>query len=204
MVEVTHTDETVGADPDGTLWAGNVERIIMQEVIGDIWDYWLDMYLIAIPVNGFVKKNGRAVMGMGLAKQARERILGIDLVLGEAIKREGWANIYWLAPGIVSFPVKRDHAIYDGTSVVRHMRGRLTIGDPAPGWALKAETAIIESSLRKLQRLNRHVHVSTPYLIHYSNVVIPRVGCGAGELDWVVDVKPLCERCGDWLLVTSL
>jgi len=166
----------------------------MQEVIGDIWDYWLDMYLIAIPVNGFVKKNGRAVMGKGLAKQARERIPDIDLVLGKAIIRGGWSEIYQIAPGIVSFPVKRDHAIYDGTNVVRHMRGRLAIGDPAPGWALKAETAIIESSLGTLRN----------WYPTFERIVIPRVGCGAGELNWVVDVKPLCERCGDWLLVTSL
>jgi len=36
MVEVTHTDETVGADPDGTLWAGDVGR---SKKDGD--DSWL-------------------------------------------------------------------------------------------------------------------------------------------------------------------
>ena len=174
----------------------------MHEVVGDIWDYWLDMHLIAIPVNGFVRRDGRAVMGKGLAKQARERIPGIDLVLGRAIKHGGWYNIYQIAPSIVSFPVKRDGLIYDGDRVVRHMEGRFAVGDYVPGWALKAETTIIEDSLRDLRMLYRRLY--PPMADRMYKIVIPRVGCGAGELDWEMDVKPLCEKHGDWLWVTSL
>jgi len=171
----------------------------MKEVTGDIWDYWLDMYLVAIPVNGFVRRDGRAVMGKGPAKQAKERMPNIDLVLGKYIKRSGWSNVYQIAPGIVSFPVKRDGAVFDGRNAVRHMKGKYTIGDYVPGWALKAETAIIENSLKMLQKFYEN---SYPYMSEY--IVIPRVGCGAGELDWETDVKPLCEKYGDWLWVTSL
>lgn len=42
----------------------------MKEVYGDIWEYHKQGYWIVITTNGFVKKNGCAVMGRGVAKQA--------------------------------------------------------------------------------------------------------------------------------------
>ena len=33
------------------------------------------------------------------------------------------------------------------------------------------------------------------------DIVLPRPGCGAGELDWETQVKPLCAEYGDWLWV---
>ena len=59
----------------------------MKIVTGDIWKYPADV--ICIPTNGFIKRNGAAVMGRGVAKQATQRFIGIEFTIGEHLKWNG-------------------------------------------------------------------------------------------------------------------
>ena len=46
----------------------------MKEVTGNIWDYPAD--IVCITTNGSTTRNGSAVMGKGIALQAKERYPG--------------------------------------------------------------------------------------------------------------------------------
>jgi hypothetical protein len=165
----------------------------VKEVKGDIWSYWIESYPICITVNGCMRQDGCAVMGRGVAAQAARRIPELPARLGGLIVKYGWEKVYQIAPYILSFPVKRDQGVCDGSNVVHHMAHKFRPGDLVPGWALKAEVEIIADSLVLLHRW-------VGYFAR-DHIVLPRPGCGAGELDWETQVKPLCAKYGDWLWV---
>jgi hypothetical protein len=53
----------------------------------NIWKLWDEGYYIVIPTNIGWKRNGLAVMGAGLASQARDRFPGIDLEYGRWVQK---------------------------------------------------------------------------------------------------------------------
>jgi len=141
------------------------------EVVGDMWDYPLDIVQFCITTNGYVKTNKRAVMGKGCAKQARDRFPDIDLALGKKIKLNG--NIFqpiYISPFILSFPVKHH-------------------------WRDKADLDLIACSTLDLKKwaINRP----------QATIILPRPGCGNGQLDWEV-VKPIVSVLPDNVHVITL
>ncbi|NJD91051.1 MAG: ADP-ribose-binding protein [Geobacter sp.] len=76
----------------------------MLEIEGDIWKYY-GQNIIAITVNGSLTRDGRAVMGRGVAKQAADRIPGLAENLGGLITAHG-NHVFDLGNGIVSYPVE--------------------------------------------------------------------------------------------------
>lgn len=79
----------------------------MKEITGDLFDY----PVIVIPTNGVVKADGRLVMGAGVAKQAKDRYLNLDLYLGYQVSKKGnscyvFCNIDTF---IISFPTKDNY-----------------------------------------------------------------------------------------------
>lgn len=161
----------------------------MNIEIGDIWDKFGIVDAICITTNGFVKSNGAAVMGRGIASQAKEKFPGIDLKLGYFI------NSYGNIPGaiykdvktsIVSFPVKpMSRFIRNLNEVVSHQRLNFKIGDKVPGWALKADLELIEDAAYMLPIL------ADSY--NWDNIVLTKPGCKNGELSWDV-VRPILEN----------
>jgi hypothetical protein len=89
-------------------------------------------------------------------------------------------------PAIVAFPVKPTKST-DQRKIVAHMRGRIRT-KTIPGWAVRADTNIIERSARQLKKLADEKG--------WKKVIIPRPGCGYGELNWV-DVKSVIETILD-------
>lgn len=62
---------------------------------------------ICIPTNGNVKKDGKAVMGAGVAKLVRDAYPGCDAVLGGLLAARGHrVQQFWKEPCLVSFPTK--------------------------------------------------------------------------------------------------
>lgn len=83
----------------------------MREVNADLWSL-LDPKghtAICVTTNGFVKKNGNAVMGRGCALEATKQFPGIDEVLGRFLTAYG-NHVHRLHenPDIFSFPVKHN------------------------------------------------------------------------------------------------
>jgi hypothetical protein len=154
---------------------------------------------ICITTNGFVKKNGEAVMGRGCAKQALQRYPSISFTLGNRIVTGG--NKVHLrikededfGHAVYSFPVKprslvlaRDCDVRE--HVVGHMASRFKPGDRVPGWACKADIAIIRHSARMM--------VLTANDEKMKRIILPRPGAGAGELMWN-DVKEELDKILD-------
>lgn len=161
----------------------------MIERKGNLWDG----RVVVITTNGFVKRNGQCVMGRGCAKEATIRYPRIAYTLGQAIKRYGNRVIYLgqMPDGkhLLSFPVKPITIVNNGTNVVKHMAAKFRIGETVPGWAAKADLNIIRKSAIELRYgIDK---------LGFQEVYMPRPGCGAGELDWGKEVKPLLEEILD-------
>lgn len=162
----------------------------MREITGNLFDHIGTANIICITTNGFVKANGKCVMGRGCAKEATRRWPGIAKILGDRIKDRG-NTVHGLirddATIIASFPVKPVYGICkeDRSNVVRHMQNKFKPGDKVPGWACVADPMIIETSAQEIAEIvNRE---------RFKEIILPRPGCGAGELNWA-DIKPLLDK----------
>lgn len=136
----------------------------MREVTGDLWIVEADV--VVITTNGFIKKNGHAVMGRGVAKQALDRWPEISKILGDLLRDNG--NHIGIAHlGLV------------------HTGGRTIIFFPVKhNWFEKADLALITRSTRELVKLADRTGLH--------DVALPRPGCGNGKLNWEY-VKPILD-----------
>jgi hypothetical protein len=62
---------------------------MFREIKGDMWALARNYAAVCVTTNGVVKKDGRAVMGAGVALQATKEYLGCDMVLGQKLKLFG-------------------------------------------------------------------------------------------------------------------
>lgn len=108
----------------------------MREIVGNLWDYYREGFILCITTNGSLKKNGEAVMGRGCAAQAKHRFSGLPGLLGERIRR--WGNIL----GSIG-------------------ETRLTAFPTKNRWQDKSEIALIFQSAIALARLARHFPTTT-------------------------------------------
>lgn len=167
----------------------------------DIWKL-LDDDPNGIPVittNLFVKKNGEAVMGRGIALEAIKRFPELPKINGDINKmwHEHGADIS-IPPVVpiffdddetfVMFPVKPSTVIVakDKSNIVRYLRPKVQPGAVVPGWMSLARIDLIRNSMILLKEL------ATTALID-SRFYCPLFGCGAGELNWHKDVAPVIE-----------
>lgn len=144
----------------------------MIEITGNVWKELGVADIILIPTNGFVKRNGKAVMGAGVALQALKRMPGIDVALGARILEHGnvishvfnyVTNSNSQVPVVTeiwSFPVKHN-------------------------WYENADIDLIRKSAKRL------MEILDIYPWKADRVVLPKPGCGNGCLHWEFDVKPV-------------
>lgn len=112
---------------------------MMKFIKGNIWDFHEKGKWICIPTNGFVKKNGRAVMGAGLALDCKRKFPDFDELLGKFIKRYGNTPIMFPNHRVMSFPVKIN-------------------------WWEKADLLLIEKSAIYVSRFLNHLAVDRVFL----------------------------------------
>ena len=125
-----------------------------------------------ITTNGFVKKNGEAVMGAGVAKQAKMHFPKLPAAVGKVISTLGnhVAPVYMAADlTLFSFPVKHN-------------------------WWEPADLELIERSAGELvEWINDISEVKqTRGADPIERVALPRPGCGNGQLEWI-DVRPVIK-----------
>ncbi len=156
-----------------------------------IW-FMLDKFdAICVTTNGYVryrKERPRAVMGRGVAYQLRVWMPDAEYRLGKHLVQNG--NV----PGvlgrinsttIVSFPVKKECGIWP-CEVVGHVPSRkFSPGDRIPGFWLKADPETIRKSAHELATLIKKEG--------WQKVLLPKPGCGAGELRWKDVARVLAE-----------
>lgn len=76
----------------------------MLEALGDIWEY-SDASVIVITTNGSLTRDGRAIFGHGVARQAALRFPDLAGNLGRLLAERG-NHVFDLGCGLVSFPVE--------------------------------------------------------------------------------------------------
>ena len=163
----------------------------MIEIKGNLFNEPCDAFCIT--TNGFIKKDGTCVMGRGCAKQAADYWPQLPKTLGQNISDFGNVVLpaLHLSDGryLLSFPVKPISVIFNGNNCVKHMMNKFNIGDVVPGWAAVADIELIKSSAKGL--------VIITNTCKWSKVVLPRPGCGAGELSWTAVKQELDKILDD-------
>jgi hypothetical protein len=149
------------------------DGIDMKECRGDMFAYIGRMkFRMFITTNGFIKKDGTAVMGAGNAKQAVKEYAkeGINLpdLLGKSLKARG-NHVTKLTSQLYTFPVKKFW--FDA----------------------RASMTLIKRSLEELKTI-----IAEDKNLVY---ILPRPGCGNGNLKWS-KVKPLMKSLPDnvWVI----
>ena len=77
----------------------------MLETVGDIWEHADRGAIIVVTTNASLTRDGRAVFGRGVARQAVLRFPGLADKLGRLLAEQG-SHVFDLGCGIVSFPVE--------------------------------------------------------------------------------------------------
>ena len=97
----------------------------MKESIGNIWDnhFWTSKEYsnwIVIPTNGNINSSGNAVMGRGLAKEAKDRFPLIPKKLGLCMKEKGALNVYSFSnERLVAFPTKEEYWQHSKVTLIK-------------------------------------------------------------------------------------
>ena len=142
-----------------------------------MWSVVADAYCVT--TNGVTRKDGRLVMGAGVAKDFNMKFKGVDRVLGSMVESNGnnvyYANLYdpslskvWTLNGVqynvVSFPTKHH-------------------------WSQPSDLGLIEKSAKQLKELAD--------VYKWTKIVIPMPGCGLGGLKWNDVQEVLIEAWGE-------
>lgn len=139
---------------------------------GNIWDMPDDTpqkNAICVTTNGIIKKNGEAVMGRGIAKDANDRF-HVAGILADHLRRKG--NCL----GVLGYFETRGHAFYLLSFPTKH------------DWRNPSDIHLIQKSAKELVRFtDKH---------QLSHVYLTPPGCGNGRLEWT-DVKTVLEPLFD-------
>lgn len=142
----------------------------MKEIYGNAWDLFdsEEFDVLFITSNGTVKNNGEAVMGRGIAAEAKKRYPEIAYNLGQSLSLGNKPQVIKIIPNatkedifLMNFPVKHN-------------------------WWEKADIELIKESCRAVKRW-----FNGPDYINWK-LLLPRPGCGNGQLSWE-DVKKEIE-----------
>jgi hypothetical protein len=104
----------------------------MLEAVGDIWGY-AETAVIVITTNGSVTRDGRAVFGHGVAKQAAFRFPGLAKKLGGLLAERG-NHVFDLGCGIATFPVEETPWSQPDLSLITRSASELRILTDSAGW----------------------------------------------------------------------
>jgi len=201
----------------------------MREIGSDIFRYAVNFGVdaLCIPTNGAVNRGGLAVMGAGLARVAVALWPSIRKCTGDYLRRHGhnvgvlstvWAigdktvierpadrRLGMPLYDLVSFPSKPKICPTINGLLPKFKNNARALEDkgPFPGWMSRADSVLITTSARKLVQLADKKG--------WTNVVLPKVGCGNGGLDWEFVGPKLTSILDDrfsivdisWQVVTS-
>ena len=104
----------------------------MLEVAGDIWEY-RNEGVIVITASGSLTRDGRAVFGRGVARQAAHRYPHLAEVLGRLLAGKG-NHVFDLGNGIVSFPVEETAWSHPDLRIIARSAEELRLLADSSGW----------------------------------------------------------------------
>lgn len=104
----------------------------MLETVGDIWEYTATG-VVVITTNGSLTRDGRAVFGRGVAKQAALRFPGLAENLGRLLAEQG-NHVFDLGCGIANFPVEETAWSQPDLRIIARSAGELRLLADRSGW----------------------------------------------------------------------
>lgn len=138
----------------------------MKELKKNIWDL-TNFNILCITTNGNIKSDGCAVMGAGIALEAKKRYPGIDSYLASLIKLNGnrvyRLNAFCGFAELYSFPTKHN-------------------------WRDNSDIELIKKSCKELVEICDKKN--------YKKIAIPRPGCNNGKLNWEIvkkNIEPILD-----------
>jgi hypothetical protein len=135
----------------------------MKEMHGNLWDAHAEGHFICITTNGDTRQDGRAVMGRGIARQAKIRFPELPELLGSDLLNIGNTLHVYDHLRLITFPVKHH-------------------------WNHAADLLLIQTSAVQLRAVMDASLLAIGDIVN--EVFLPRPGCGNGGLRWSA-VKPL-------------
>jgi hypothetical protein len=138
----------------------------MKELKGDIWELAPKVGAICITTNGAIRNDGACVMGRGVALEAKKKFPGMDIMLGYRIENSG---------NVVHDLGFTTGGYYVFSFPVKHH------------WKQDADLLLIHDSAEQL------VELCDKRYSDMEKILVPRPGCGNGNLDWKEQVKPVIE-----------
>ena len=135
----------------------------MREIKANLFDMTVDV--IVITTNGIVRRDGKAVMGAGIALEMARKFPLFPKIFGDKLKKDGNHVSLFFVPQVrgrkvATFPVKN------------HFKE-------------KASLELIERSCKELVKMVDK--------FKFTQVCLPKPGCGVGGLKWK-KVKPILEK----------
>ena len=106
----------------------------MIEVVGDMWK--MDADAICVTTNGIIKKNGEAVMGAGVALQAKNRYPSLPRALAKKLRSVG-NHVYHMPQSdihIITFPTKHDWRDDSDIKLIERSCEELVVLTHCLGW----------------------------------------------------------------------
>lgn len=79
----------------------------MQTVKGNIWDYYNKGYVMVVPVNQTLGKNGNLIMGAGLAYQVKRKKPDVAYKLALLMQAYKMGVVYLATERLIAFPTKK-------------------------------------------------------------------------------------------------
>ena len=140
--------------------------------------------VLLLPVNAYIKNNGKAVMAKNCGLVAKQRFRGIDLSWGRELQIQGrqignrgmfkteavgnYPAIIWKRPG----------------DTVKRAKDPTIVACPTM-WHFveQADLSLIERSCS--------VIVDMADYYRWTNIYAPRLGTGQGRRDWATEIKPI-------------
>jgi hypothetical protein len=147
---------------------------------------------VVITTNGYVKADGTAVMGRGCAHQAARRWPWLPRALGLSLRSKG--NVVAEISRFVMYPVKPEY-VAERVNVLPRLRQSIRGPGPWPGWMSYADLELVERSAEQIQAM--------AVAAGWQHVLMPRPGCGNGELSWDDVVKRLSRVLDDRFTVVT-
>lgn len=149
----------------------------MIEAYGDIWQHQNKYDALVITTNGYVKKNGEAVMGRGIALDAARKYPNFPKHLGQILTEYG--NIVWP----FSFDQWNGEEAYEDILFSFPVKPQFGPNGEM-GWKAKADIDLIKKSAKHLRTYANEIGLD--------KILMPRPGCGNGGLKWEF-VRPVIE-----------
>ena len=144
----------------------------MKIINGNIWDKWEEGYYIGVPVSCDLTSNGDAIMGLGIAEEAKKRIPTLPYDLGH-YKEDLSTVTLWNEHKIITIPIKYKAKEASNSTLL------LTSSHD-----LRGLMPIIQNDLKY-------------FLEHQGLVYLPELGCGyvynTEKRSWE-DVKPIMNK----------